>query len=138
MNEFTDAEMQQVPCLTCGAKSGQKCEEKVDGNIVIPLIGYHKERVQLREKLPVIPTDMPVLDSTDKAIIIYYAFVALCNSCQTKSIELFGKEFTSREIQFAFATQGLKAAQQDGLIGGPKPNRKERRAKAVEKSRIIM
>ena len=134
-NNFTDEEILQVSCLFCGAEPGKKCNEG-EGTVLIG--GYHQARIELRQKLPVMPADMPVLDATDKAIIVYYAFVALCNSCQTKSTELFGKQFSSREIQYAFATQGLKAAREDGLIGGPKMNRKQRRAAAAKKSTIIM
>lgn len=137
MNTFTDAEMKQVSCIACGASSGEFCTEKFEG-VDVPMLGYHKERVELREKLPVMPPDMPALDATDKAIIVYYAFVALCNSCQTKSLEIFGKTFTSREIQYAFASQGLKAAKEDGLIGGPKPNRKERRVQEKKMKRLII
>src|SRR6266576_1300795 len=88
MNQFSNEEIKEVQCLMCGAQSGELCTE----NGGIPILGFHKERIELRSRIPSFPSDMPKLNATDKAIITYYAYIALCNSCSTKSVELFGKQ----------------------------------------------
>lgn len=117
MTKFND-EVKEVQCLMCGAQPGEPCIEKEKGKKFthVALLGFHKERVELRSRIPSFPSDMPELDATDKAVITYYAYIALCDSCSTKSIELFGKKFSSQEIQRTFAAQGLKQAKEDGLI----------------------
>lgn len=125
-HKFTNIEVLEVGCFQCGARPNEPCTESD-----LPLLGFHQVRLDLRAKLPVLPTE---LDSTDKAIVTYYAYIALANSCSAKSLELFGKQFSSEDIQRTFAEQGLIAARKDGLIGAEPakvtPNRHERRAEA--------
>lgn len=110
--QLSNDEIKEVVCLQCNAEPLQPCMEKG-----MPLLGFHKARIELRQKLPVY--DCP-LDPTDKAIIVGYAFVMLCNSVAANSKKLFSKKYTSQEIQRMFAKSGMQAAIQDGFIGPEK------------------
>ena len=63
---------------------------------------------------------MAALDPTDKAIIVGYAFVMLCNSVAANSEKLFSKKYTSQELQRMFTASGMEAAITDGFIGPEK------------------
>lgn len=110
--QLSNDEIKEVVCLQCNAEPLQPCMEKG-----MPLLGFHKARIELREKLPVY--DCP-LDSTDKAIIIGYGFVMLANSVAANSEKLFSRKYTSQQIQRMFAQSGMEAAIQDGFIGPDK------------------
>jgi hypothetical protein len=112
MANLTDDEIKEVVCLHCQAEPLQPCIENG-----MQLIGFHQARIDLRSKMPVY--DCP-LDPTDKAIIIGYAFVMLCNSVAANSEKLFSKKYDSQEIQRMFSKSGMDAAIADGFIGPEK------------------
>src|ERR1051326_868024 len=115
MSNVSADEILQVVCPRCDSAPLEACKER-DGSQLIG--GFHRERIEFREKLPVLPKEVPsVLSSTDKAILTYYAFVMLADSCAANSEKLFGKKFTSQEIQRTFGKAALKKVQEDGLLG---------------------
>jgi hypothetical protein len=132
---LTDKEIEEVPCIICSACEGQKCQE--NGFNLIG--GHHKERIECRQKMPVLPKEIPsLLTSTDKSITTYYAFVMLCNAVAANSKKMFdGKVFTSQEIQRKFGKAGFDAAMKDGMIG-KSANRHQRRAIAKKQKSIII
>ena len=138
MSQLSNDEILQVVCPICQSAPLEACKER-DGS---PLIGgFHRERVAFREAFPVLPKEiMSVLSPTDKAIAVYYAFVLLADSCAANSEKLFGKSFTSQEIQRTFGKAALQKAQADGMLGKASTgNRKQRRAAAkTKKSLLIM
>ena len=111
-HQFSDDEIKEMTCLQCGADPMQPCTE--GGH---QLLGFHKLRIEIRSKMPAL--DCP-LDSTDKAIIIGYAFVALCNSVAANSMQLFKKEYSSVDLQRTFTRAGYEQAMADGFIGPEK------------------
>lgn len=136
MHNFSLAEIIEVPCMECDAKASERCIDKATG---VQLFGFHKSRIECRERMPVLPKELPsLLTPTDKSITIYYAFVALCDSVAANSEKMFnGKKFSSQDIQKIFGKQGFKAAQADGMIGIAPANRKQRRT-VDKKKRIIL
>lgn len=137
MNQLSADEILQVVCPICEAAPLQACHER-DGS---PLIGgFHKERVLFREQFPVLPKEVPsILTPTDKSILTYYAFVMLADSCAANSEKLFGKKFTSQEIQRTFGKAALQKAQADGMLGKiATGNRKQRRAAAKNKKSLLI
>jgi hypothetical protein len=107
-NDLTGEQMREVPCIRCDAKVAEPC--KKNG---LPLIGCHSERAILRAKMPCFPVE---LNATDKALVCYYAFIMLCDSVSTKSVETLGKQLSSAEVQRFFAKQAIDELKKDGLI----------------------
>lgn len=112
--EFTHKELLQVPCIRCNAAVGQPCV--APGNRRTPIIGFHKQRNELRTKCPMLEMDHQ-LDSSEKALVIGYALLMLADACEANSEKLFGKFFSSREIQRFFASKAIDELKLDGLIG---------------------
>lgn len=111
---LTREQVMEVPCIQCDAPKGFAC--KVDRGNPFKLVGFHKERVALRQRYPVLPEAAKELNSTDKSLIVYYGFVMLCDSCEAKSIELFGKHIASADIQRMFAHKAIEELKKDGLL----------------------
>lgn len=110
--KFTSTEIMEVCCIECDAKVGERCCEKDHGTI---MLGFHSKRLELREKLPAFHNS-ELLSSTDKSLIAYYAFVMLADSCEAKSVELFGRHFDSVDIQRFFAARAVQALKKEGLL----------------------
>src|SRR6266704_2127192 len=112
--EFSRDQIMEVPCVNCEAKINKPCRSGHNGTGFV-IVGFHPQRVELRGKLPSLgnlDTDQ-TLNSTDKAMITYYAYVMLCDSVSTKSEELIGKRLTSAEVQRFFAKQAVIELQKD-------------------------
>jgi hypothetical protein len=116
MAEFTREQLMEVPCIQCDAKIGKQCRSESGGRGHL-LVGFHFQRSELRGKLPSMG-DLE-LNSTDKALICYYAFVMLSDSVSSKSEEILGKRMTSQEVQRFFARQAVIELQKDGLLREP-------------------
>lgn len=56
------------------------------------------------------------LGATEKALICYYAYIMLCDSVSTKSVELLGKQFTTEQIQAFFANEAIQELKRDKLL----------------------
>jgi hypothetical protein len=101
-----------VPCIFCDAKPGENCRQP--GRTELLVGGYHKQRIELSNKLvPHYPSGED-LDATDKALITYMAFIMLADAVSVSAIKMFGKETTSVEIQKFF---GRKAIDQLRVLG---------------------
>lgn len=59
---------------------------------------------------------MQTLDATDKALIVYYAYIMLCDSVAAHSVKVLGKKFTSEEIQAFFGQKAVNELRLEGLI----------------------
>jgi hypothetical protein len=104
----------QVPCIFCDAKPGDRCTQP--GRVEPLLGGFHAQRIELAKKLvPIYPSGMD-LDATDKALICYYAYILLSNSVSANSEKMFGKQFTTEEIQREFAKRAVDVLRADGLL----------------------
>lgn len=104
----------QVPCIRCDAKPNEHC---VQPGRKEPLVGgFHSERVELSRKVVVAMPKGEDLDATDKALITYFAYILLCDSVSAKSVELFGKQFASEEIQRWFGQQAVTQLRAEGLL----------------------
>jgi hypothetical protein len=115
--QFTHKELLEVPCLRCMQAVGRPCV--APGNRKTPLIGFHKERTDLRIKVPML--EMEGLDASDKALVMGYGFLLLANACEANAEKIFNKPFSSREIQRYFAAKAVEELVNDGLIGKEKP-----------------
>jgi hypothetical protein len=96
----------EVPCIVCDAKPGERCNDNG-----AHLLGVHAKRKHLRERLPSVS-----LNGTDKSLIVYYAYVMLCDSCEANSEKLFGSYKKSEDIQRRFAAEATKHLKLEGLI----------------------
>lgn len=112
--EFTLEQVREVPCIICDAIAGEHCMTNYSGRRVV-MVECHPERSELRKKCPNL-SFVQGLDATDKSLIVYYAFVMLCDSLQPKSLEIIGKHFTSRELQVFFAKMAIAELRKDGLL----------------------
>jgi hypothetical protein len=119
--EFTHKELLEVPCVHCEQAVGQPCV--APGNRRTPILGFHAERSQLRVKLPMI--EMEGLDSTEKSLVMGYGFLILCDAVASKSMDIFGKQFSGREVQQFFAAKAIDELKKDGLIGKLKKKSKK-------------
>lgn len=106
--------MKEVPCTKCGAAIGDHC---FDGKGM--LVGFHTERLLLREKLPGLSEAN--LTPTDKSLIFAYGFVILCDSVSANSQQLFNQKLSSLEIQRFFCKKAIDELRHDGLLKTPKP-----------------
>lgn len=97
----------QVMCLFCDAAPGKRC---VQPGRNTPLIGaFHPHRIELANRLIPHLQDIPKnLNSSQIALIVYYAFIALADSVAANSVKMVGKEQTSEEIQRCFARIAVK------------------------------
>jgi hypothetical protein len=98
-----------IPCPLCAAKPGEHCNDDS-----ATLVLSHEQRRKLAEKLPDI--EGTNLDATDKAMICYYAYIMLCDSVAANSEKMFGKEYSSRDLQKFFARQAVVELRKDGLL----------------------
>lgn len=105
----TEDEIIAAWCPTCHARPGQGCRDKNRHTLVerIGQIGlsFHQPRVMVAH-----------LGPTEKALIIYYAFIMLCDSVSINSETVLGKWHTSEEIQTFFGKMALNELKKEGLI----------------------
>lgn len=127
--QFTATEMKEVPCTKCGASIGDHC---FDGKGM--LVGFHVERLQLREKLPAVAEAN--LSPTDKALIFAYGFVILCDSVSAHSLQLFNKQLSSLEVQRFFCKKAIDELRHDGLL--KQPSKKKKGEKDNESGFVIV
>lgn len=116
---LTELEILTVTCPTCNCVPGVGClnpERHVLAKHANQTeLSFHPKRVaaafedQFRKA-------MGKMGATEKALVCYYSFISLCDSCSTKSMKLFGKEMSSRDIQTFFAQQAIQELKHDGLL----------------------
>lgn len=98
-----------IPCPTCHAGPDHSCLAQgiisTDG-----YVPFHIERKELAKRKSL------ALSHVDRTNIITYAFLFLANSCSAKSILLFGREFTSEEIQTHFAKMAIEQLKKEGRL----------------------
>jgi hypothetical protein len=129
MEGLTASQIKEVPCIVCGAAVGEPCKnvpmnkegEKVK---MFPgfragahVVGYHAARAAMRKKYPVV--DYKTLNATDISLIVYYGYVMLADACEANAKALFGRHFTSADIQRFFAAKATQQLIKDGLLDPP-------------------
>lgn len=116
---LSEKEILNVPCPNCHVQVGVACRNSARHVLVVMTgqteLSFHSARIfiaqqqQMRDRFG-------ILGATEKALICYYAFVMLCDSVSTKSIEVIGKDVSSQEIQAMFVQEAIKALRNDKLI----------------------
>lgn len=99
-------------CRTCHAARGMQCRRGGESG------GFCATRVlqaQKNREAKLLGSDIN-LTPGEKALIVYYAFIILCDSVSTKSKEVLGVEHSSLNIQGFFIKQAIEEAKKDGLI----------------------
>lgn len=113
-------EILALACRHCHSEPGVGCKNAQRHALVHHLpdmeLAFHSQRIMDAFERQA-TSRMGRLSPTDKALITYYAFVMLCDSVSTKTMVMFGKEFTSEDIQKFFATEAVKELRKDKLIG---------------------
>jgi len=118
---LTREEMMLVECPTCDAGRNRNCHLR--GRIDKPLLNlqdepyFHPTRIVAAQQAKANCFFSRSLSATDKSLIIYYAFIQLCDSVSVKSKEVLGVEKTSEDIQRFFAQTAIKELRKDGLLG---------------------
>lgn len=109
--ELSAAQIMEVPCILCEAKPSERCKDKTG----VTLIGFHALRLELRKQQPNVelPTE---LTPDEKALVIYYAYVMLCDSVEVHAETIMGKPFDTVAIQRFFAAKAVEMLKKDGLI----------------------
>jgi hypothetical protein len=122
---LTVAQIQEVPCSICGAKESKPCRAIPLSNLLPNLFdrtaivqraiqdGCHGERIMLAERINSLLR--PGLTATDKALIVYYAYVMLADSISSRVPELGD----SQTIQSFFAKNAIHQLIVDGLLNEP-------------------
>jgi hypothetical protein len=59
------------------------------------------------------------LNATDKALVLYYAYIMLCDSVSANSQAVLGIVMDTEQIQAGFARKAIQALQEDGLLPVP-------------------
>lgn len=112
-----------VGCPNCQAPPLKGCNMYIEGsrNALVYIIGstrlaFHPERIRFAQSTHERRLFNENLTATDKARITYYAFIMICDSNAAKSEMIFGKKFTSEEIQMFFAQQAVAELRKDKLL----------------------
>jgi hypothetical protein len=66
------------------------------------------------------PKPRPELTATDKALIVYYAFIFLSDSVSATAIKTIGQPWASDDIQRFFAKRAIDALIVEGLLDANK------------------
>jgi hypothetical protein len=124
---ITEKDILAVSCPACLRFVGMTCVTPLNRRALAFEVGvtecsFHAARIMKAQDQQIKNLGLQPLGSTEKALILYYAFIALCDSVSTKSQELFGKEFTSEDIQRRFAQEAIKELRHDGLFKDAKAN----------------
>lgn len=127
---ITDSDILDVSCPFCKALPASGCRQSPNvGSPQLALIigsrhlSFHPERIKAAKGK--IETVMfgDTLSPSQKALLVYYAFIRLCHSCAANSVMMFGKELDSITIQKYFGQRALAELQEDGLIPRPRIER---------------
>ncbi len=108
----TEREILAIPCLECRARSKRMCFD-VRGNTRELAHASRIREAQARQAARILGD---VLDPTDKALILYYAFIKLCDSVSTKAPQVLGIDLNSEQIQAFFCRKAVEELKKDGLL----------------------
>lgn len=119
MDGIAESEVLLVGCPTCKAIENNGCLDR-NRHVFTRTVGavklaFHAQRIQaaLDHKFR---NMVGSLGATEKALILHYAFIMLCDACSVKSEQLVGTKHTTHELQLFFARQAVEALQKDGLL----------------------
>jgi hypothetical protein len=115
----TESEILSFACRKCHVIAGVGCKRADRTPLTHAIedteLAFHRERI-MDAWASQTNKCMGRLSATDKALIVYYAFVMICDSVSTKAEEVLGKEFSSEQIQKFFASEAIKELRKDRLI----------------------
>jgi hypothetical protein len=117
---LTEVEILAVACPQCKAPVNMGCRTE-HGHVFARRLNadefsFHALRITTAYELRLDRVLGKKLDATDKALIVYYAYIALCDSVSAKSVEMLGKETSSVDIQRYFAQKAIYELRNDGLF----------------------
>lgn len=114
-----DQEILAIPCPTCKARVGQLCRMPSGAPLAF-VIGddqsrFHRDRI-MNVLIVRLRNEFGRLNASDKALICYYAFVILSDSVSTKSKEMLGHDYSSKQIQQFFVQKAIEELKKDRLL----------------------
>lgn len=123
----TEAEILAVRCPICEAIPGRPCISHQRHALIVRLgqteFSFHSARISTAQDIRWKEKFGVSLSQSEKTLILQYAFIMLCDSVSTKSIEVMGRQYTSDQIQAYFCNQAIKELQNDELVSRHvKPN----------------
>lgn len=114
-----DGQVLAVACPTCHVAEGIGClnpqRHVLAYKLGAPELSFHPARI-LHAQENEFRTKFGKLGATEKALILYYAYIMICDSVASKSVAVMGKEFKSTDIQAFFANEAIKELKKDGLM----------------------
>jgi hypothetical protein len=115
-----DGQILAVACPACHVKAGVGCltyERHVFAvhGLGAPKLSFHPARIVMAQENE-FQVKFGKLGATEKALILYYAYIMVCDSVASKSVAVLGKEFKSTDIQAFFANEAIKELKKDGLM----------------------
>ena len=114
-----DGQILAVSCPTCHVKAGVGCLSPERYVFARALgahdLSFHPARIVAAQENE-FRVKFGKLGATEKALILYYAYIMVCDSVASKSVEVLGKEFKSTDIQAFFANEAIKELKKDGLM----------------------
>lgn len=113
-NVINEKTILSVVCPNCFARPKMECFE-IRGR---PRLKSHPERIRYAQEL-LSDRVAGKLSATDKALVLYYAYIMLCDSVSARSKEVLGIVMSTEEIQAGFARKAIQALQEDGLLPIP-------------------
>lgn len=116
---INEDEVLSVLCPTCSQARGKGCLDD-KRHILATQVGqlglsFHETRIRAAQETKSRKI-FGRLGPTEKALITYYAFIALCNSCAANSERLFQKKYTTEQLQVFFIENAITELKADGLI----------------------
>lgn len=106
----THDQVAAVDCPHCHAKAEQACT--LSGIIKTNYVLAHHHR----DRIIVATHKYKPLSNPDKAIMVQYGFLILCNAVAAKSLEILGKEMTTVDVQYAFINKALQELREIGIL----------------------
>lgn len=114
-NVITDREILSHVCPNCFVRAKAVCVD----NRGKPRELFHPERIRIAQERAIVRLFGTILDHTERSLILYYAYIMLCDSVSTKAKEILGVDMQSEQIQAYFAKQAIEELQRDGLLKKP-------------------
>lgn len=125
---ISEQEILAVQCPTCNRAAGKTCvavrnRAPLSYEINVTECSFHAARIIAAQDEQIKRLGFGnVLGPTEKALILYYAYIMVCDSVASKSKEMFGKEMNTEEIQRFFAHKAVDELRHDELFKHGKAN----------------
>lgn len=118
---ISEKEILAISCPTCFRPADKLCVSRSNGMVLAFEVGatecsFHAARIMKAQDEQIKKLGLQPLGPTEKSLILYYAFIMLCDSVSEKSKELLGKQLTSEQVQAFFAHKAIEELKNDGLF----------------------